>query len=338
MIINAQSVPFDRQFNSAVPGHKGVENLLTIGAGSYIGECDVSLWAANINSPHILIGRFNSWANGIQISIGGNHPIGNVTSFPFDVQGIINKVFGGDNQFKPLPNKRLNRFQVIVGHDVWIGKGATIMGGVKIGNGAVIGAKAVVAKDIPPYAVAVGNPARVVKYRFDAETIKKFLTVKWWNWDLKKIADNLPLMTDVEKFLKAHYSPALEDFPEDDISCQLNCTAGEVYHFIADFQAQEPLWPKVIKDFQKTPLADAILVIWLDTESTEKDLNSLTAAVGENKNIFTFKPDRNFSPAALRKGTHFITTREMTTLEALDYLWGTDVKIVSALDDGIFSR
>ena len=341
MIINAQSVPFDRQFNSAVPGHTGVENLLTLGAGSYIGECDVSLWAANINSPHILIGRFNSWANGIQISIGGNHPIGNVTSFPFDVQGIINKVFGGDNQFKPLPNKRLNRFQVIVGHDVWIGKGATIMGGVKIGNGAVIGAKAVVAKDIPPYAVAVGNPARVVKYRFDAETIKKFLAVKWWNWSLKKIADNLPLMTDVEKFLKAHYSPALEDFPEDDITRQLS-TGGCIYHLIADIRAQNPLWPKVVREFAESNFKDALLVIWLDKDATDKNFNlsaiNLNGDAANRIAVVKAHGTKTFSPAALRKGTHFITTREMTTLEALDYLWDTDVKIVSSLDDGIFSR
>lgn len=227
MVINVQAASVDRQFNSDTFGHKGIENLLTLGTGSYIGKCDLSFWSKNISSPHILAGRFNSWASGMNISIGGNHPMGNVTSFPFDVQGIIDKVFGGDNQVKPLPYICPNHFQVIVGHDVWIGKGATIMGGVKIGNGAVIGANAVVAKDIPPYAIAVGNPARVVKYRFDAETIKKFLAVKWWNWDLKKIADNLPLMTYVEKFLVAHYSPELDAFPEDDISRQLS--AGGVY-------------------------------------------------------------------------------------------------------------
>lgn len=227
MIVNATEAPFDRKFNANVPGHMGVEEVLTLGAGSYIGECDVSLWAENINSPHILVGRFNSWANRISIFIGGNHSMRNVTSFPFDVQRIIGEVFGSDNpQVKPLPYKRPNHFQVIVGHDVWIGHGATIMGGVRIGNGAVIGAGSVVAKYIPPYAIAVGNPARVVKYRFDAETIKKLLAVKWWNWDLKKIADNLPLLADVEKFLARHYSPALDAFSEDDISRQLTAWGG----------------------------------------------------------------------------------------------------------------
>jgi len=100
------------------------------------------------------------------------------------------------------------------------------MGGVKIGNGAVIGANAVVAKDIPPYAIAVGNPARIIRYRFDKEMIKKFLAIKWWNWSLEKIADNFPIMNDPEKFLEVHYSPELEGFPEDDFSRQLKPVTG----------------------------------------------------------------------------------------------------------------
>ena len=94
------------------------------------------------------------------------------------------KIFGSA---KTIPNKRRNPCQIIIGHDVWIGHGVKILGGVKIGNGAVIGTGAIVAKNIPPYAIAVGNPARVIKYRFDEETIKKLLAVKWWNWDLKKL-------------------------------------------------------------------------------------------------------------------------------------------------------
>ncbi|MBR0288774.1 MAG: hypothetical protein IJQ82_07325, partial [Selenomonadaceae bacterium] len=90
-------------------------------------------------------------------------------------------------------------------------------------------ANSVVAKDIPPYAIAVGNPARIVKYRFDEATIKKLLAVKWWNWDLQKIADNLPLIQDVEKFLETHYSPELENFPEDDFSRRLNNLGGGMF-------------------------------------------------------------------------------------------------------------
>jgi len=83
-------------------------------------------------------------------------------------------------------------------------------------------------------------------------------------------------------------------------------------------------------------LEDAVLVIWLGKDTTDENIKALTAAIGDAKNILTFKHENNFSPTALRKATHFITTRELITLEALDYLWNTDVKIISALDNGIF--
>ena len=201
---------------------KGDEtNVATYGRGSYGSFDIISLaWERNAN---FLAGRFCSFAGGLSLLIGGNHSLKNVvTTSPLDVGGVIKEVFGTVRpNLRPLPNVRHNPRQVIVGHDVWLGRNVTIFGGVKIGNGAVVGTNAVVAKDIPPYAIAVGNPARVVKYRFDAETIKKFLAVKWWNWSLEKIADNFSLMNDAEKFLEAHYSPELENFPEDGFSRRL---------------------------------------------------------------------------------------------------------------------
>ena len=229
----------------------GREHLFTVGKGSYFGEIMLAIVPRLRKVPNLLLGRFSSLADDIKFLTGVNHAYKTVSTYPFDIGEVTEKIFGDTKtaQAFNIPN----HFQVIVGHDVWIGYGATIMGGVKIGNGAVIGAGAVVAKDIPPYAIAVGNPARVIKYRFDEETIKKLLAVKWWNWDAKKIADNLPLMNDVEKFLEANYSPALDAFPEDDISRQLSF-AGDVYHFIADFRAQNPLWLKVVRDFAESDL------------------------------------------------------------------------------------
>ncbi|MBR3051256.1 MAG: hypothetical protein IKG61_07380, partial [Selenomonadaceae bacterium] len=191
-----------------------------------------------------------------------------------------------------------------------------------------------------PYAIAVGNPARVIKYRFNEVTIKKLLAVKWWNWSLEKLADNLSFMNDVEKFLELNYSPELDTFPEDDISHRLSVRGGDIYHLITDFRAQRPLWSKVVRDFAESDFKNKLLVIWLGKDTTDDDFKSLSAEINSlgsvKDKVLTFKHKETFSPAALRKGTHFITTREMVTLEALDYLWDTDVKIISALDDKIF--
>ncbi len=204
--------------------NRGDENIVTLGRGSYTSAFDLPLFFGKM---HVLGGRFCSLANGIYFSMGGNHSMKSVTTSPLDVGGVIKDIFGKVRpDLRPIPDVRIQHRQIIFGHDVWMGKSATIMGGVKIGNGAVIGANAVVAKDIPPYAIAVGNPARVIKYRFDAETIKKLLAVKWWNWSLEKIADNFPLMNDVEKFLEAHYSPDLEEYPDDEFTQKLNNFAG----------------------------------------------------------------------------------------------------------------
>ena len=318
----------------------GREHLFTVGKGSYFGEIMLAIIPRLKRTPHLLLGRFSSLADGLNFLTGVNHSYKTVSTYPFDIGEATEKIFGVAKTAHTfnIPN----HYQIIVGHDVWIGYGVTIMGGVKIGNGAVIGAGSVVAKDIPPYAIVVGNPARVIKHRFNEVTIKKLLAVKWWNWSLDKIADNLPIMNDVEKFLELHYSPELDNFPEDDISRRLSATE-DVYHFIADFRAQSPLWSKVVRDFAESDFKNKLLVIWLGRDATDDDFKSLAKAVnlignGVKKNILVVDvEEKNFLPAALRKATHFITTREMTTLEALDYLWDTDVKIVSALDDGIFA-
>lgn len=204
--------------------HNDTENIVTLGRGSYTSSFNLPLVFGRM---HVLGGRFCSLAGNIYFSMGGNHAMNSVTTSPLDVGGVVKDIFGKVRpELKAIPNVRIQHRQIIFGHDVWIAQSATIMGGVKIGTGAVIGANAVVAKDIPPYAIAVGNPARVIKYRFDEETIRKLLAVKWWNWSLEKIADNFPLLNDVEKFLEAHYSPALEEFPSDEFTQKLNNFAG----------------------------------------------------------------------------------------------------------------
>lgn len=135
----------------------------------------------------VIIGKFCSIAIGVSI-VAANHNIKFVSSYPF-------KTIWND-QWRPLEevSDHTSKGKTIIGNDVWIGKAAFIMNGVTIGDGAVIGAGSVVTKDVPPYAVIGGNPARLLKLRFEPHIINKLLQIKWWDWDEEKIDDFLPLI------------------------------------------------------------------------------------------------------------------------------------------------
>ena len=108
-----------------------------------------------------------------------------VSTFPFYYQANI---------FKSSKNAYEKVGDTTIGNDVWIGSEAMIMAGVNIGSGAVVAARAVVSKDVPAYAVVGGNPAQVIKYRFDEETIVKLLKLKWWDWPEEEVKVAMPLI------------------------------------------------------------------------------------------------------------------------------------------------
>ncbi len=130
----------------------------------------------------LIIGKYCSIGSGAVFMMAGNqgHRIDWVSTFPFYFQANI---------FKESQNAYIKAGDTIIGNDVWIGSEAMIMSGVTIGTGAVVAARSVVVKDIPPYAVTGGNPAKILKYRFKEDEIKKLLTMKWWNWTESQVKE-----------------------------------------------------------------------------------------------------------------------------------------------------
>jgi virginiamycin A acetyltransferase len=152
------------------------------------GKIDIgrytSLWGPNltvIGKIHgVRIGAFCSIARNVSIQ-EDNHNAERVTTY-FLERNLLDE---------PLqPNANVSKGPIVIGNDVWIGAGANILSGVTIADGAVIGAGAVVTKDVPPYAVVGGNPARVLKFRFEDEKIDELLASAWWDWPVDKIRAN----------------------------------------------------------------------------------------------------------------------------------------------------
>lgn len=135
----------------------------------------------------LVIGRFCAIGTGARIIMNGaNHALDGFSTYPFNIFGK-----GWERGFDPAIYTAGLRGDTVIGNDVWIGARATLLPGVSVGDGAIIGTEAVVGSDVPPYGVVVGNPGRVLRLRFDETTIAALLSVGWWNWPVEKVTQHL---------------------------------------------------------------------------------------------------------------------------------------------------
>jgi len=164
--------------------------LVQVGEGTY-GDPIIYWWN---QSSKLVIGKYCSIADGVVFMLGGEHRSEWKSTYPFysfskkweapELNSITSATKGDIN----------------IENDVWIGYGAIILSGVRIGNGAVIGAGSVVTKDVAPYSVTAGNPAKHVRWRFSESTINSLLEEQWWNWPRRKIVENVKTLVSVPVF------------------------------------------------------------------------------------------------------------------------------------------
>ena len=140
-----------------------------------------------INHDKLIIGKFCSIACGAKFLFNSaNHTLSSLSTYPFP---LFFEEWNLDR--KNVTQSWDNKGDIIIGNDVWIGYEAVILAGVSIGDGAIIGARAVVTKDVPPYTIVGGVPAKSIKKRFSDETISSLLSIQWWNWSKEKISKNI---------------------------------------------------------------------------------------------------------------------------------------------------
>jgi acetyltransferase-like isoleucine patch superfamily enzyme len=146
----------------------------------------------------VYVGSFVSIGADVVLQDGGSHPVDWVTTFPLRVRLGLPGAYGDGH-----PRSKGN---TVIGNDVWIGRGARVLSGVRIGDGAVVGAYSVVTKDVSPYTIVGGNPAREIRKRFSDEQIAALRAIAWWNWPMEKIVDCVGELSDpdIDAFIARH--------------------------------------------------------------------------------------------------------------------------------------
>lgn len=169
------------------PDYRGYE----VGVWSY-GYPKIYRWG---NDSTLKVGKYCSFGGEVAIFLDGEHRTDWVTTYPFISFWPEGQGFTGHPATKG---------DVVIGNDVWVGYGSTILSGVSLGDGAVVAAGSVVTKAIPPYAIAGGNPARIIKLRFEAGEIEQLQRIAWWNWPHQDVVDALPMLLaqDIQAFIR----------------------------------------------------------------------------------------------------------------------------------------
>lgn len=335
MIFDIHVEPYEitEQRNYSIDFPEGRFTVLQIDKGSYISKAQIE---TSLNF-HVEDGCYN-------LQIGKYCAIAEDVLFMMDLMHDYKYIsMGAIEEFRNMPriSEDIDRYrvqrkgQILIENDVWIGHGATIMGGVTVHNGAVIGAQAVVTKDVPPYAIVAGNPARIIKYRFDENQINALLNIAWWHWNSEELKSRYQLMQlPVSEFI-THFEIKKDKNFHNIINKNVD---GLVYACIADMECEFPVFPKILKEFcHRYHSMDAQLVIYIpDTGSKEKNMNAVMEALipyeEVNCSVQIIDDNEVCLESIIYYSDCYITNRCFLDLAAVEYAYSYSKKVLSGVD------
>ena len=300
--------------------------FLCIGRDSYVVSAKNEN-GLNINPGFVYnlqIGKFCSLAHDISFVIDINHDYTGVTT-------------GVSELFPERKSKLKRKGQILIQNDVWIGRGSTIMGGVTIHNGAVIAANSVVTKDVEPYSIVGGNPARHIKYRFDSEIIDKMLSIQWWYWDDSKISQYKKWFTsDITDFAERFYGDT-EENREMEIE-----KSEKSYLFFMDFEEPQSLWKKIILEFcekyKNSP--DRGLLLFLKNNDNTLDnyskIEDITKDIDAECGLFVHCGTDEDVEYIFKYADYYITNRSKETVYHSCMADKYNVQMLSGVDIPVF--
>ena len=326
MVVNYTDVSFSSEIRSFYVNNGEFINfpLVSMGKRSYCVGATIECGLGR-DTTNVLIGNYSIIAHDIKFLIDLNHDYLSVSMYPW--KAVFN--LETDNKLK-------EKGQIIIGNDVWIGRGATLISSVTVGNGAVIGAQSVVTKDVPPYAIVGGNPAKIIKYRFPKEIIEKLNKIKWWNWTEEKIIGNAEFIRGkVESFTEKYFPQ------EEKKNGKVYSDKSSQYFFVSDFNEAYSIWNKVLTEYisKFSNKDDVALIVKV------KKVGNYLQHLDEIKTVLEIKSDAPEIKVIVDDGeengmtkdiTHFITNRNIESIGYIDACYENNVKIVKGLDKPIF--
>ncbi|MBP2630518.1 MAG: transferase [Firmicutes bacterium] len=317
--------------------------VLCIGRDSYI-------WNGKVNTGipftiqngfaihNLHFGKFVAIANGAEFCMGVGH---NFLSLAMGVSDLFEKNVTGNFKYR-------QKGQILIQNDVWFGHDVTVMPGVIIHNGAVVAANSHVVKDVPPYAIVGGNPAKIIKYRFSKEIIDKLLTIQWWNWSEEKIQDNKDFFykENIDEFCNKFYDEAIQQKAKiKEIEFE---KLKHTYLFFQDFSEPYNVWKRVLDEFMTKfkQEADYLLIIYIEEEfanTNQQIMSEFNQYIDEkliNENavcsIAICTDTKENERAIFKSIDYFIANRSRDTILRSCYADENNVKIISGVDVPIF--
>lgn len=319
--------------------------IICVGRDSYIGSGKITS-EVDFTLPYgyavhnLQVGQFTSIAHDTDFTIGLGHNYLCLTTG--------HSVLFNNNNKSIHESRYKQKGQILIQNDVWIGHSVTIMAGVTIHNGAVIAANSHVVKDVPPYAIVGGNPAKIIKYRFCKEIIDKLLTIQWWNWNDDKIKANAEFFKneDIAAFCNKFYDEAIETKSKiKDIEIPM---FENTYLFFVDFIEPYAVWENVIKEFiNKFRLNEnynLILYIYEEfvnnngelIQKFHKFINELLLNENSMCTVSVCIDSEESEITIFKKVDYLITNRSKHTILHSEYAYQNNVKIISGVDRPIF--
>lgn len=245
----------------------------------------------------------------------------------------------------PGSSRKRRKGSIIIQNDVWIGYGVTILSGVTVHNGAVIAAHATVTKDVPPYAIVAGNPARVIKYRFDPETIERLQRIQWWYWDEKTIQKRREwFMRSPEEFAR-RFDISIE---KEHISSKQRLDDAQIaeiprnnlYLTFADLDSPYSVLFKIIRAFAQTHSEDDLLIISAfrtnDIEETAKKIYEFAEGIDADCGLYVRCTERSEVSALISACGTLITSRVQELVRYTCLADSVQTEVVSGVDIPIF--